>query len=313
MNTYKQTHIFCKAKARRQCFFLIMCFHLVLGEVPGPCRHSVTKEHLINIKQLIDNQLENDCLITYIFMEQHGLVCSCYVKAAFPQILELLSTHFQYDHGSDNYRYILALKMLVLNIYSQKCIPEINEETEVNPVRFAKSYSSSAREALGKIREVIQLYMELMTENNKPVDWNCEEEYAEDYPETTTALTHTEGLGPRSSADFMGTDFSSQRADRDSGSSVKNEAQQASHISYKIAFIVTSVCGGLLLIITLHLLRKKRRLGTLHHTIQITENQTLTSFHKNIELQHQEITESSCLDSSSTEPTDKKKRIDMLQ
>ncbi|KAG9352790.1 hypothetical protein JZ751_017366 [Albula glossodonta] len=104
---------FCCPQARRQCFFLILCFHLVLGDVPGPCRHSVTKDHLLKIKRLD------------------------------------------------------------------------------NPVRFVKDYRSSLKEALGKIREVIQLYMELMTENNKPVDWNCEEEYAEDYPESTTALAQT--------------------------------------------------------------------------------------------------------------------------
>uniref|UniRef100_A0A4W5L8V1 Uncharacterized protein n=1 Tax=Hucho hucho TaxID=62062 RepID=A0A4W5L8V1_9TELE len=32
------------------------------------------------------------------------------------------------------------------------------------------------------------MYMTLMTKSNGPVDWNCEEEYAEDYPEFATAL-----------------------------------------------------------------------------------------------------------------------------
>ncbi|XP_036387357.1 macrophage colony-stimulating factor 1a isoform X2 [Megalops cyprinoides] len=193
MNTHKQANIFCKAKAGRQCFFLILCFHLALGEVPGPCRHSVTKDHLQKIKRLIENQLQNDCSVTYTFTERQSLSKVCYVKAAFPQVLELLNTRFQYAQNSDNYHYVLALKNLVLNIYSQKCIPEINEELEDNPVRFMKEYSSSLRETLEKIREVIQLYMELMTENNKPVDWNCEEEYAEDYPEFTTTIAQTTG------------------------------------------------------------------------------------------------------------------------
>ncbi|XP_061075823.1 macrophage colony-stimulating factor 1a isoform X1 [Conger conger] len=193
MNTHKQSHTFCKAKAWRQCFSLMMCFHVVLGDVPGPCKHSVTKEHLQNIQGLIDNQLQNDCSIAYTFMERQSLSKVCYVKAAFPQILELLKAHFQYSPSSDNYRYVSTLKMLVLNIYSHKCIPEINEEIEDDPVRFAKEYSSSRREAVGKIKKVLQLYMELMTENNKPVDWNCEEEYAEDYPELTTALAKSTG------------------------------------------------------------------------------------------------------------------------
>ncbi|XP_064162315.1 macrophage colony-stimulating factor 1a isoform X2 [Anguilla rostrata] len=189
MNKYKQAHIFCKAKAR--CFFIIMCFHLVLGQVPGPCRHSVTKEHLLNLDRLIDNQLQNGCSMTYKFMERHGLSKVCYVKAAFPQILELLDSHFRYTKDSDNYGYVDKLKNLVWNIYSEQCIPQINEEIEVSALFTVDS--SSLREALGKIKEVIQLYMELMTKNDKPVDWNCEEEYAEDYPESTTALAQTTG------------------------------------------------------------------------------------------------------------------------
>lgn len=55
----------------------------------------------------------------------------CYVKAAFPHILELLNTQFSYAKDSDNYRYTNSLKNLIYNIYSQRCIPPINEEIEV--------------------------------------------------------------------------------------------------------------------------------------------------------------------------------------
>ncbi|KAL0181781.1 hypothetical protein M9458_024187, partial [Cirrhinus mrigala] len=48
--------------------------------------------------------------------------------------------------------------------------------------------------ALEKAEEVIRMYMGLMTQSNKPVDWNCEEEYTEDYPESTTEpLSQTAG------------------------------------------------------------------------------------------------------------------------
>ncbi|KAJ8360374.1 hypothetical protein SKAU_G00168990 [Synaphobranchus kaupii] len=275
-----------------------MCFRLVLGDVPGPCRHSVTKEHLLNIKQLIENQSQNDCSIAYTFMERQSLSKVCYVKAAFPQILELLSTHFQYVESSDNYRYVFTLKTLVFNIYSQKCIPEINEEIEDNPVRFVKDYSSSLREALEKIREIIQLYMELMTENDKPVEWNCEEEYAEDYPESTTALAQNTGLSTQSS-DLMDSESSSEQVARDSGNFFQNGTQGASHISYKTAFIAASVCGGLLLLITLYCFRKQKKLKALLHSSAVKENQRLTMQQRRDEMQHYEMTEQPCLDSSS--------------
>lgn len=55
----------------------------------------------------------------------------CYIKAAVPQILDLLKTHFEYVPKSDNNRYVTALENVIYNIYSHKCIPEINEEEEV--------------------------------------------------------------------------------------------------------------------------------------------------------------------------------------
>lgn len=38
------------------------------------------------------------------------------------------------------------------------------------------------------------MYKWLMSKNDKPVDWNCEDEYANNFPESTTALdTQTTG------------------------------------------------------------------------------------------------------------------------
>lgn len=56
----------------------------------------------------------------------------CYVKAALPWTLELLSTHFHYVSSSENGQDVRALKSIILNIYSQQCAPVINEEEEVS-------------------------------------------------------------------------------------------------------------------------------------------------------------------------------------
>ncbi|XP_073682387.1 macrophage colony-stimulating factor 1a [Garra rufa] len=183
MNTHITAH---KAKVRHLCFFLILCFHLVYAGVPGPCKHSVTQDHLFNLRRLIKNQLQNGCSITYTFTERQNLSVVCYVKAAFPHILELLNTQFRYAKDSDNYRYTTSLKNLIYNIYSQRCIPPINEEIEDSPMKFVRTHMTLPRAALEKAEEVIRMYMGLMTQSNKPVDWNCEEEYTEDYPESTT-------------------------------------------------------------------------------------------------------------------------------
>nr|XP_055040589.1 macrophage colony-stimulating factor 1a [Misgurnus anguillicaudatus] len=180
MNTHITAH---KAKVRHQWFVLILCFYLVYAGVPGPCKHSVTQGHLLNLRRLIKNQLQNGCSITYSFTERQNLSVVCYVKAAFPHILELLNTQFRYAKDSDNYRYTNSLKNVIYNIYSQGCIPLINEELENSPV---KTQMTSAKAALEKAEEVIHMYVDLMTKSDKPVDWNCEEEYTEDYPESFT-------------------------------------------------------------------------------------------------------------------------------
>uniref|UniRef100_A0A672RS94 Colony stimulating factor 1a (macrophage) n=1 Tax=Sinocyclocheilus grahami TaxID=75366 RepID=A0A672RS94_SINGR len=179
---------------RHLCIFLILCFHLVYAGVPGPCKHSVTQDHLLNLRRLIKNQLQNGCSITYTFTERQNLSVVCYVKAAFPHILELLNTQFRYAKDSDNYRYTNSLKNLIYNIYSQRCIPPINEEIEDSPMKFLRTHMTLPRGALEKAEEVIRMYMGLMTQSDKPVDWNCEEEYTEDFPESTTEpLSQTAG------------------------------------------------------------------------------------------------------------------------
>ncbi|XP_036389361.1 macrophage colony-stimulating factor 1b isoform X1 [Megalops cyprinoides] len=193
MTRHESAQILCKAKVRGLCFLLLLYFHPGVADVPGTCRHSMRKDHLVTIRRLIDNQLQNGCSITYTFTQQGGLSKACYVKAALPQVLELLSTHFGYAGGSDNGRYVQALKELLHNVYSQKCIPALNEELEDDPVKFSKVYSSSPREALEKAQQVLSFYVELMTMNDMPVNWNCEEEYGETYPEFTTAPTQPTG------------------------------------------------------------------------------------------------------------------------
>uniref|UniRef100_A0A8C1BHL8 Colony stimulating factor 1a (macrophage) n=1 Tax=Cyprinus carpio carpio TaxID=630221 RepID=A0A8C1BHL8_CYPCA len=186
---HSQTH-----KVRHLGILLILCFYLVYAGVPGPCKHSVTEDHLLNLRRLMKNQLQNGCSITYTFTERQNLSVVCYVKAAFPHILELLNTQFRYAKDSDNYRYTNSLKNMIYNIYSQRCITPINEENEDSPMKFLRTHMTLPRGALEKAEEVIRMYMGLMTQSDKPVDWNCEEEYTEDFPESTTEpLSQTAG------------------------------------------------------------------------------------------------------------------------
>ncbi|KAG7247680.1 hypothetical protein CRUP_032348 [Coryphaenoides rupestris] len=149
-----------------------------MGEVPGPCRHSITREHLMTLRHLMDNQLRSGCMITYTFIERRNLSKGCFVKAALPWILELLMTHFKYSRGSVNDVYVQSLRALILNIYSQKCVPQINEEVEDKPEHFEVTFKQSPLEALQRALEVLSVYWELVTTRETPVDWQCESEYS---------------------------------------------------------------------------------------------------------------------------------------
>ncbi len=63
-----------------------------------------------------------------------------------------------------------------------------------SPKKFIRTHTTLPRAALEKAEEVMRMYMSLMIQSDKPVDWNCEEEYTEDYPESTTEpLSQTTG------------------------------------------------------------------------------------------------------------------------
>ncbi|XP_053724337.1 macrophage colony-stimulating factor 1a [Synchiropus splendidus] len=179
------------AKAQLLCLLLLLCVYRAFAGVPGPCRHSVTQDHLLSLNRLIDNQLDHGCFIIYPFTERLNLSKTCYIKAALPLTLELLNSHFHYVRNSDNRRYVNTLEKVIFHLYSQRCIPSIDEEVEDSPVRFTRMMETSPKEALRKVRSILQMYLKLMTVNNGYVKWNCREEYAAEEEAETTPATGT--------------------------------------------------------------------------------------------------------------------------
>lgn len=88
---------FCQLQVKCLCVLMFLSFPLITTEIPGPCRHSITKEHLLTVRHLVggattpeflyavleispllllqmDNQLRSGCSITYTFIERQSLV-----------------------------------------------------------------------------------------------------------------------------------------------------------------------------------------------------------------------------------------------
>ncbi|XP_061634674.1 macrophage colony-stimulating factor 1b isoform X3 [Phyllopteryx taeniolatus] len=233
-----------KLQVKCLCVVMFLSFPLSMAEVPGPCRHSITRDHLLKLKHLMDNQLRSGCSITYTFIEQKSLSKCCFVKAALPWILELLTTHFKYNRGSVNYTYVQSLRTLILNIYSQKCVPQINEEVEDKPESFEVLYRGSPGEALQKASRVLSVYLELVTKSDAPMNWSCQYEYSKFLSSSTEQpkVSPTQGC----------TDSYVTR-------SVKASQRRPLRDLYKLGFIITSIFGALLLLFILFCLITQKR------------------------------------------------------
>ncbi|KAK7884891.1 hypothetical protein WMY93_028014 [Mugilogobius chulae] len=258
-----------KLQVKCLCVLVLLSFPLTMTEVPGPCRHSITREHLLTVRYLMDNQLRTGCSISYTFIERRSLSKCCFVKAALPWILELLTTHFKYGRGSVNDGYVQSLRALILNMYSQKCVPQINEEVEDKPESFEMSYRSSPSEALQRALEVLTLYWELVTKSEAPINWTCQNEYAEtlgsttEIPDDSTTQYYTDSYG------------------RDS---IKASQRKAVRDMYKLVFIITSICGGLLFILTLYCLITQKKSQIRHRSRTHTD---LRDRRQSIEMEEQ--------------------------
>ncbi|XP_041955363.1 macrophage colony-stimulating factor 1b isoform X2 [Alosa sapidissima] len=249
---------------------MLLCVNLAMGDVRGPCRHSLTKDHLLHIKSLINNQLQSGCFITYTFIERGSLSKVCYIKAALPWALELLSANFHYVSSSENGQNVRALKGLILNIYSQQCAPVINEEVEEDPVTFERVYHGSPKEALLRVQEVLTLYLDIITHSSTPVDWSCETEYAQQEPLPAPAYSPPSTEEP---------------AIEKLGSNLRNETSQDLHNFYKLGFIAMTACCGILLPITVCCFIKHKKLQNNYHRTQIMAHERFNPYQHSIELQ----------------------------
>ncbi|XP_041092034.1 macrophage colony-stimulating factor 1-like isoform X5 [Polyodon spathula] len=263
MNKLKAAHALCKAKARQLCFLVLLCFHLASGDVPGPCKHSVTNDHIQIVNTLIVNQLENGCSIEYKFIDQGSLSKTCYVKAAFPKVLDVLTKHFNYHKSSVNFKYVDELKTLVKNIYRTKCILEVNVSMEDDPEKFVKAYAGSPAAVLGHIRKVMSFYMELLTENSRPINWSCADQYAQDVAELTTEGTLPTGYGSKILGHGEG-EIQPSDGPR-GGRQSEKESQYETQNPYKQLFISAAVCGGLLGICAIYCFIQKKELQARLH------------------------------------------------
>uniref|UniRef100_A0A9J8BZA9 Colony stimulating factor 1b (macrophage) n=1 Tax=Cyprinus carpio carpio TaxID=630221 RepID=A0A9J8BZA9_CYPCA len=259
MNNPTLLHFY-KTKGKNVCVLMLLCVPLSMMDIPGPCKHAITMDHLLQLKQLISNQLRNGCSITYTFIERKHLSMVCYVKATLPRVLELFNVHFKYVQDSGSAQAVFSIQNLILNIYSHHCIPSLNEELEEDPVAFERQYNESPAQALQRVEEVLSLYLHLITTTNTSLNWTCEQEYSSSLPPTVTQLT----TSTESAVELFWQDPQGSFSDD----------------FYRLGFIVVCICGAFLILLTAYcLLERKKLQRQLHRTrissdwgLQVVEN-----------------------------------------
>uniref|UniRef100_A0A8C2J1G0 Colony stimulating factor 1b (macrophage) n=1 Tax=Cyprinus carpio TaxID=7962 RepID=A0A8C2J1G0_CYPCA len=220
------------------CVLMLLCVPLSMMDIPGPCKHAITMDHLLQLKQLISNQLRNGCSITYTFIERKHLSMVCYVKATLPRVLELFNVHFKYVQDSGSAQAVFSIQNLILNIYSHHCIPSLNEELE-DPVAFERQYNESPAQALQRVEEVLSLYLHLITTRKKK-----QVQLVKLFQTPTCSLslslshthTHTHPYPQGSFSD----DF------------------------YRLGFIVVCICGAFLILLTAYCLLERKHMPSLN-------------------------------------------------
>ncbi|KAB5567731.1 hypothetical protein PHYPO_G00236230 [Pangasianodon hypophthalmus] len=243
MTLYTSAHILHQTQVKSVCVLVLLYIPLSLMGIPGPCRQSITKDHLLQINHLINNQLKNGCSISYVFVEKRQLSSVCYVKAALPRVLDLLSVHFRYSQGSESALSVHSLQNLIHNIYSQRCVPALNEELEEDPVVFLKQFTDSPVQALQRAKEVLDIYLQLITQThtNTSVDWSCAMEYSNYTTVVITELPSTHST--EATLVMLG----------------QNEQDSSDLSFYKPGFIMLAVSGGIFLLITVSCLIHRKR------------------------------------------------------
>ncbi|XP_067250070.1 macrophage colony-stimulating factor 1b [Chanodichthys erythropterus] len=251
MNNPTPLHFY-KTKGKNVCVLMLLCIPLSMMDIPGPCKHAITMDHLLQLKQLISNQLRTGCSITYTFIERKHLSMVCYVKATLPRVLELFNVHFKYMRGSGSAQAVVSIQNLILNIYSQHCIPSLNEELEEDPIAFEKQFNETPVQALQRVEEVLSLYLHLISSTNTSVNWTCEQEYSSNVTPTVTPLsTSTEAVVGLFGQDPQGS---------------------SSDDFYRLGFIVVSICGGFLFLLTAYCLLERKKLQRQLHRIRMSSD-----------------------------------------
>ncbi|XP_078500913.1 LOW QUALITY PROTEIN: macrophage colony-stimulating factor 1 [Lissotriton helveticus] len=180
-----------KVQMGLRALLLITC---ILSASGSNCGNIITPKHLAFMEDLIGNQLQTPCNVTFNFVDLPNMHTddqqkACYVLRAIPWVGRILKRQTEsYTLSSTNFNHSIELKKLYDSLLSEQCLRR-DERSTIDAKRCSRTYSMSPRDMLMIVKDVFIITKELL--DKKPVECadpydTCEDLDEEEEPEAIT-------------------------------------------------------------------------------------------------------------------------------
>lgn len=168
--------------------------NFVLSASGSNCGNIITPKHLAFMEDLIGNQPQTPCNVTFSFVDLPNMHTddqqkTCYVLRAIPWVGRILKRQTEsYTLSSTNFNHSIELKKLYDSLLSEQCLHRDDRST-IDPKRCSRTYSMSPRDMLMIVKDVFIITKDLLGKEPvkcaDPYD-TCEDLDDEEEPEAIT-------------------------------------------------------------------------------------------------------------------------------
>ncbi|XP_019401815.1 PREDICTED: macrophage colony-stimulating factor 1 [Crocodylus porosus] len=142
------------------------------------CNQIITDKHLNELQDLIDTQMMNACKVSFEYIDEQQLNKPiCFVKAAFPQLKNILDK-MVYKKNSSNFEKANNVREMYTKIDENEeiCIEEQDEEEKELSQACVKEFSTPPEEMLGLVKKFFSKVKDLL---DQKVDFrqDCSDTY----------------------------------------------------------------------------------------------------------------------------------------
>ncbi|TFJ99832.1 Macrophage colony-stimulating factor 1 [Platysternon megacephalum] len=148
-------------------FFLLATCSIHATEQQDYCKNIITTKHLNKLQELIDSQMLMSCHVSFEFIDEQELGDPiCFVKAAFPQLEDILDK-MKFKENSDNFNKTKDVQNMYKKIIEDEvsCIGDQDGHDHELSQACSKEFSMPPRKMLQRVKDFFHQVMDLFNEN----------------------------------------------------------------------------------------------------------------------------------------------------